>query len=633
MNYLFSQKKYFWAQALPCLGAKARVLRKKNGERGVITEKESLVMNFTLLINDAGPAVQMPGIQAKASGSLVRQPGKSAFRAVLRQVGQEHGHFASSQIRALDGEGKIIPGQVTASEAQKLLVKIQGLLSSIKGSGLVAGKVDPAIEKDLISKLKELLGGDGQAEVNADLMSLLAALTGIQRESGSTSFCLNAGRGNPDDLQVLLEDISRGFLSCAGAGDKNRSLAAKRRIQANNKNQVFSFGGGKSVLSGGKKGEQGADIQKQKAAAEKIKSGDRGGASMESADKTDFPFPGPFSMDEMQRKQISGFSGLKKGSKKGSQKRDVTPALKDRGALHKHFRSGQPQVADGIRYAKQEAKIHRDNKGDSGSPQSSSGVAEQVTSRMYGNSATPRPGKKAAHGPGRPVTVRHSGPEENGMDSGLNTPLKPGGAEIREKSPLCKASGHAAPVSADVNPGHMGHQVHSGINDVSIPGSMNVSPSLAAAGPVIEKIHENNTLRTEVITQLKHTMLGAMNMNRNRAVLQLHPPELGSVRIEITVHQQGEIHASFLAGTHEVKHIIQAGLNDLRDQLSSNGFHLGSCNVDVSGQGAEQQAQKNWDGPVFPTVGHRAEQQSDGPIFTSRSASASGHKAGVHIVV
>ncbi len=139
--------------------------------------------------------------------------------------------------------------------------------------------------------------------------------------------------------------------------------------------------------------------------------------------------------------------------------------------------------------------------------------------------------------------------------------------------------------------------------------------------------------QVSVLSQLRDTMLGTIRMNNTKAVLQLSPPELGSVRIEIVVQHHSEIHASFLADTPEAKHIIQNGLGDLREHLSSSGFQLCSCDVDVSGRQQDGQTMANWREGSSQWEGTNRPLESRGePEGASRSQRL-GHEQGMHIVV
>lgn len=95
---------------------------------------------------------------------------------------------------------------------------------------------------------------------------------------------------------------------------------------------------------------------------------------------------------------------------------------------------------------------------------------------------------------------------------------------------------------------------------------------------------DGEVLWAQAMRQVNEGLTQTLQMRRNRAVLQLHPPELGKVRVELVVGRNNEIRASFLADHPEVKQIIEGNVAALRHQLSQSGFSLGECNVDVSDQ-------------------------------------------------
>ena len=64
-------------------------------------------------------------------------------------------------------------------------------------------------------------------------------------------------------------------------------------------------------------------------------------------------------------------------------------------------------------------------------------------------------------------------------------------------------------------------------------------------------------------------------------MLHLNPPDLGSVRVNITVDHNNHVHASFIADHPDTKHLLEANLQNLKDQLAQNGFNLSNVNVDV----------------------------------------------------
>ncbi|NPA95008.1 MAG: hypothetical protein GXO58_06235 [Thermodesulfobacteria bacterium] len=86
-----------------------------------------------------------------------------------------------------------------------------------------------------------------------------------------------------------------------------------------------------------------------------------------------------------------------------------------------------------------------------------------------------------------------------------------------------------------------------------------------------------------VTSQVNEGISQALKMNKNRAVLHLNPPELGTVKVSITVSHNNHVQASFVADHPETRHILEANLQNLKDSLAHNGFSTAQVNVDISG--------------------------------------------------
>lgn len=86
-----------------------------------------------------------------------------------------------------------------------------------------------------------------------------------------------------------------------------------------------------------------------------------------------------------------------------------------------------------------------------------------------------------------------------------------------------------------------------------------------------------------VTTQISKGISQALKMNKNRAVLHLNPPELGSVKVNITVLHNNHVQASFVADNPETRHILETNMQHLKDSLAQNGFSTAQVNVDVGG--------------------------------------------------
>ncbi len=86
-----------------------------------------------------------------------------------------------------------------------------------------------------------------------------------------------------------------------------------------------------------------------------------------------------------------------------------------------------------------------------------------------------------------------------------------------------------------------------------------------------------------VAVQLADGISQAVKMNRSRAILHLNPPELGTVKVNITLGHNNHVQANFITDHPDTRHIIEANLQNLRDNLAQSGFSLGQVNVDLGG--------------------------------------------------
>ncbi len=86
-----------------------------------------------------------------------------------------------------------------------------------------------------------------------------------------------------------------------------------------------------------------------------------------------------------------------------------------------------------------------------------------------------------------------------------------------------------------------------------------------------------------VTAQIRDGISQTLKMNKNRAILHLNPPELGSVKVSITVSHNNHVQASFVADHPETRHILEANMQHLKESLAQNGFSTAQVNVDVGG--------------------------------------------------
>lgn len=79
--------------------------------------------------------------------------------------------------------------------------------------------------------------------------------------------------------------------------------------------------------------------------------------------------------------------------------------------------------------------------------------------------------------------------------------------------------------------------------------------------------------------------------------LQLHPEELGQLRITVTL-REGSIHTYIVADSSSVRQILESNLSQLHHALQQRGLQLGALQVSVQGDGRQSLTQHQ---PYVPT--------------------------------
>jgi len=84
---------------------------------------------------------------------------------------------------------------------------------------------------------------------------------------------------------------------------------------------------------------------------------------------------------------------------------------------------------------------------------------------------------------------------------------------------------------------------------------------------------------TRMATMIGHLVV----VNENRAVVQLHPPELGQMSIRVTM-EEGGISVEMLVEAQGVKSLVEAQLDHLRGALAEQGLDMATLSVEVDQQ-------------------------------------------------
>ena len=80
--------------------------------------------------------------------------------------------------------------------------------------------------------------------------------------------------------------------------------------------------------------------------------------------------------------------------------------------------------------------------------------------------------------------------------------------------------------------------------------------------------------------------------------LRLHPRELGSVNINLGLHD-GVVHGKFLVGTHEARDLLLSNLEIIKQQLQDAGISVGEFQVNVNDQREKLLSDGNRDGITY----------------------------------
>ena len=87
----------------------------------------------------------------------------------------------------------------------------------------------------------------------------------------------------------------------------------------------------------------------------------------------------------------------------------------------------------------------------------------------------------------------------------------------------------------------------------------------------------------QVMEQLASGISRAVSLHRHHVRIHLQPPELGEVKVDLMVRQD-HVSVSFVMEDSRVRDILEANLQQFRDQLASRGFTLAGLDVSVGGR-------------------------------------------------
>jgi len=111
----------------------------------------------------------------------------------------------------------------------------------------------------------------------------------------------------------------------------------------------------------------------------------------------------------------------------------------------------------------------------------------------------------------------------------------------------------------------------------------NVAAQQLASANVIN-VYPGKTGWDQAISQKVVWMLGA---GQQSASLTLNPPDLGPLKVVISVHND-QADTTFISDNDEVRKALESGMAHLRDKMSESGIQLGQANVSTSQQSQQE---------------------------------------------
>ncbi|HEY0841689.1 flagellar hook-length control protein FliK [Methylotenera sp.] len=128
----------------------------------------------------------------------------------------------------------------------------------------------------------------------------------------------------------------------------------------------------------------------------------------------------------------------------------------------------------------------------------------------------------------------------------------------------------------------------------------NVAAQQLASSNVIN-VYPGKTGWDQAISQKVVWMVGA---GQQSASLTLNPPDLGPLKVVISVHND-QADTTFISDNDEVRKALESGMAHLRDKMSESGIQLGQANVSTSQQ-SQQEFQQAAQDRVFDGVKNQA---------------------------
>jgi flagellar hook-length control protein FliK len=105
------------------------------------------------------------------------------------------------------------------------------------------------------------------------------------------------------------------------------------------------------------------------------------------------------------------------------------------------------------------------------------------------------------------------------------------------------------------------------------------------------------------------------SQGRTEVRVQLRPPELGAVRVELVSDQNNMVEARIFTERDDVRQMIQRNLSELRESLTASGVEVGDFDVSAQNSGNTAFEETSGDGTSnddFSWDGAEPEEDAEG---------------------
>ncbi|GEM_PF-4161942 len=198
-----------------------------------------------------------------------------------------------------------------------------------------------------------------------------------------------------------------------------------------------------------------------------------------------------------------------------------------------------------------------------------SGQKKDKTRRTFSEEAAKNSGSRLDGKDNKEMARNQMATNETGASP--KEPGQPGEHSTNRFRPVEMAGNHQPKTGTETAQGSTG--THNGSFTVETKEAGGITGRNGAAG--------FESLRSSVSAQLFQGIHDTIRINRNRAVLHLNPPELGKVRVTLSLSPGNQLHATFIVDHPDTRQIVESSMTQLRQQLAENGFTAGALDVGI----------------------------------------------------